>query len=53
MLDIHSRKALDLFGEVTRETRAKAKTINYAEAYGAGQIRLSRIGGQYPLYRSN
>lgn len=53
MLDFHSQKALEIFGEVTRETRTRAKTINYAELYGSGQIKLSLVGGQYPLYRNN
>ncbi len=53
MLDIHSQKALELFGEVTPETRRKAKTINYFELYGGGQIGLSLLSGQYPPYRSS
>lgn len=51
MKDIHSEKALELFGEVTAETRRKAKVINYSEMYGAGQIKLSLSSGQYPTYR--
>lgn len=50
--DPHSKRALELFGEVTPETRRRAKIINYAEAYGSGQISLSRTSGQYPLERT-
>jgi DNA polymerase-1 len=32
--DIHSMTAQELFGEVTRDTRASAKTINFAILYG-------------------
>lgn len=48
MRDIHSERALTLFGEVTRDTRARAKTIGYLEAYGAGEIAIARRTGQYP-----
>jgi DNA polymerase I-like protein with 3'-5' exonuclease and polymerase domains len=50
--DPHSERALDLFGEVTPDTRSRAKIINYAESYGAGQISLSRRAGQYPMERT-
>ncbi|MEC9065776.1 MAG: DNA polymerase I [Pseudomonadota bacterium] len=32
--DIHARTASEMFGEVTRDTRARAKTINFAILYG-------------------
>lgn len=48
MTDVHSKTALRLFGEVTPETRAKAKIINYARNYGTGEIRIGRIEGCYP-----
>ncbi|WP_338446588.1 DNA polymerase I [Pelagerythrobacter marensis] len=32
--DIHARTATEMFGEVTRDTRARAKTINFAILYG-------------------
>jgi DNA polymerase-1 len=45
--DIHARTAKEMFGEVTRDTRAKAKTINFAILYGisrwglAGRLEVS------------
>ena len=45
--DIHSRTAQEMFGEVTRDTRARAKTINFAILYGisrwglAGRLEVS------------
>jgi DNA polymerase I len=45
--DIHARTAAEMFGEVTRDTRAKAKTINFAILYGisrwglAGRLEVS------------
>ena len=45
--DIHSLTAQELFGEVTRDTRARAKTINFAILYGisrwglAGRLEVS------------
>jgi len=39
--DIHARTALELFGEVTRETRARAKTINFAILYGISRWGLA------------
>lgn len=45
--DIHSRTALELFGEVNRDTRGRAKTINFAILYGisrwglAGRLEVS------------
>lgn len=32
--DIHGATAKELFGEVNADTRARAKTINYATLYG-------------------
>jgi DNA polymerase-1 len=45
--DIHNRTAQELFGEVNRETRGRAKTINFAILYGisrwglAGRLEIS------------
>ncbi|MBI0475801.1 DNA polymerase I [Sphingomonas sp. MA1305] len=39
--DIHSLTAQELFGEVTRDTRAKAKTINFAILYGISRWGLA------------
>ncbi len=39
--DIHNRTANELFGEVTRETRAQAKTINFAILYGISRWGLA------------
>jgi len=45
--DIHARTAREMFGEVTRDTRGKAKTINFAILYGisrwglAGRLEVS------------
>ena len=45
--DIHARTAREMFGEVTRDTRAQAKTINFAILYGisrwglAGRLEVS------------
>ena len=45
--DIHSLTAQELFGEVTRDTRSRAKTINFAILYGisrwglAGRLEVS------------
>jgi DNA polymerase I len=45
--DIHARTAAEMFGEVTRDTRARAKTINFAILYGisrwglAGRLEVS------------
>ncbi len=39
--DIHSRTAIELFGEVTRDTRAKAKTVNFAILYGISRWGLA------------
>jgi DNA polymerase-1 len=43
--DIHSRTALELFGEVNRDTRGRAKTINFAILYGISRWGLAtRLG---------
>ncbi len=39
--DIHSRTAKEMFGEVTRDTRARAKTINFAILYGISRWGLA------------
>lgn len=39
-MDIHSETAKELYGEVTPETRAKAKTINYAKLYGMSGVKM-------------
>ena len=39
--DIHARTATEMFGEVTRETRARAKTINFAILYGISRWGLA------------
>ncbi|HEY0271040.1 MAG TPA: DNA polymerase I, partial [Sphingomonas sp.] len=43
--DIHNLTAKELFGEVNRETRARAKTINFAILYGISAFGLAgRLG---------
>ena len=43
--DIHSRTAKEMYGEVTRDTRAQAKTINFAILYGISRWGLAgRLG---------
>lgn len=39
--DIHARTAVELFGEMTRDTRAKAKTVNFAILYGISRWGLA------------
>ncbi|MFM7348628.1 MAG: DNA polymerase I, partial [Erythrobacter sp.] len=39
--DIHARTAAEMFGEVTRDTRARAKTINFAILYGISRWGLA------------
>lgn len=46
---MHSDLALRLFGEVTPETRAAAKAINYMRMYSCGEIKISLLAGMYPL----
>jgi len=43
--DIHARTALEMFGTVDRDTRARAKTINFAILYGISRWGLGgRLG---------
>ena len=43
--DIHARTAQEMFGEVTRDTRGRAKTINFAILYGISRWGLAtRLG---------
>jgi DNA polymerase-1 len=55
--DIHSLTAAELFGEVTRDTRASAKTINFAILYGisrwglAGRLDISADEAQSMIDR--
>ncbi|KQX19989.1 MULTISPECIES: DNA polymerase I [unclassified Sphingomonas] len=50
--DIHALTAQEVFGEVTRDTRARAKTINFSILYGisawglAGRLEVSREEAQ-------
>ncbi|MEI9852977.1 MAG: DNA polymerase I [Sphingomonas sp.] len=39
--DIHNMTAMELFGEVTRDTRGRAKTINFAILYGISRWGLA------------
>jgi DNA polymerase-1 len=39
--DIHARTATEMFGEVTRDSRARAKTINFAILYGISRWGLA------------
>ena len=39
--DIHSATALELFGEVNRDTRGKAKTVNFSILYGISRWGLA------------
>ena len=39
--DIHARTANEMFGEVNRDTRARAKTINFAILYGISRWGLA------------
>ncbi len=39
--DIHARTAREMYGEVTRDTRAQAKTINFAILYGISRWGLA------------
>jgi DNA polymerase-1 len=55
--DIHSATAQQLFGEVNRETRGRAKTINFAILYGisrwglAGRLEISADEAQDMISR--
>ncbi len=46
--DIHSRTALEMFGEVNRDTRGRAKTINFAILYGISRWGLATRLGTEP-----
>ncbi|BBC71766.1 DNA polymerase I [Altererythrobacter sp. B11] len=46
--DIHSRTAEELFGQVDRDTRARAKTINFAILYGISRWGLATRLGTSP-----
>lgn len=48
MKDAHSELALELYGEITKETRAKAKIINYQRVYSSGEIKVGKVSGSYP-----
>ncbi|MCU0729883.1 MAG: DNA polymerase I, partial [Sphingopyxis sp.] len=39
--DIHTRTAIELFGEANRDTRGKAKTVNFAILYGISRWGLA------------
>ncbi len=39
--DIHNRTAMELFGDVNRDTRGRAKTINFAILYGISRWGLA------------
>ncbi len=39
--DVHARTAIELFGEVNRDTRGRAKTINFAILYGISRWGLA------------
>jgi DNA polymerase-1 len=39
--DVHARTAMELFGEVNRDTRGRAKTINFAILYGISRWGLA------------
>jgi DNA polymerase-1 len=55
--DIHNRTAQELFGEVNRDTRGRAKTINFAILYGisrwglAGRLEISADEAQDMISR--
>ncbi len=55
--DIHSMTAMELFGEVNRDTRGRAKTINFAILYGisrwglAGRLDVSADEAQAMISR--
>ena len=46
--DIHARTAQEMFGEVTRDTRGRAKTINFAILYGISRWGLATRLGTEP-----
>jgi len=46
--DIHARTAQEMFGEVNRDTRGRAKTINFAILYGISRWGLATRLGTEP-----
>lgn len=46
--DLHAKLAEALFGEVTSDTRSRAKEINYMRAFYGGEIAVGLKAGQYP-----
>src|SRR5690606_4678458 len=43
--DIHARTAIEMFGHLDRDTRARAKTVNFAILYGISRWGLgTRLG---------
>ena len=44
----HDELAVYLFGELTPETRRKAKAINFARMYSMGEVKVSLMSGVYP-----
>jgi DNA polymerase I len=46
--DIHSLTAMELFGEVNRDTRGRAKTINFSILYGISRWGLATRMGTTP-----
>jgi DNA polymerase I len=55
--DIHNRTAIELFGDASRDNRAKAKTVNFAILYGisrwglAGRLEVSSDEAQAIISR--
>jgi DNA polymerase I len=49
--DIHARTAREMFGEVDRDTRGRAKTINFAILYGISRWGLAARLGVPPKRR--
>lgn len=55
--DIHNRTAIELFGDASRDNRAKAKTVNFAILYGisrwglAGRLEISADEAQAIISR--
>ncbi len=55
--DIHSRTAIELFGDASRDNRARAKTVNFAILYGisrwglAGRLEISSDEAQAIISR--
>ena len=49
--DIHNLTAQELFGEVNRDTRGRAKTINFAILYGISALGTGRAARRRPRTR--